>query len=377
MTELLSVDEGRSRYVVEVRAGATAPAEIAPELDALVRACGAPVTASSAWTASRLAHAPGLPWLVAVRDPNGRLDACAVLLDSPAPDGSGCGGTTALAFGGDGHWVQLPARDASAGAALATALAGQLRRRGLDVMLGPLLPDVTVHALADALHPDLTLHLCDPVPAIRVTPGGRAEEYLPSGVRRTLRKSRNRLTADGVTSRITVTADPGRIARRLPELAAAYRERDEQHGITSQLLDPVGYGCWSGRLLALAAAGTLELATLDVGEALVAYLVGLPDRDAYRILEGRFVSAWARYAPGRLLEEAVLQRVLDDGRLTCLDWMTAVAPEALPAMNDATPVVVATMPGSRPGPGSIAGAGPGRAAVPRQLGRGEAPSPLP
>jgi hypothetical protein len=58
------------------------------------------------------------------------------------------------------------------------------------------------------------------------------------------------------------------------------------------------------------------------------------------LLEGRFVTDWARYSPGRLLEVAVVERVLDDDLLTTFDWMTAVAPESLLGRNDADPMVL-------------------------------------
>jgi hypothetical protein len=76
-------------------------------------------------------------------------------------------------------------------------------------------------------------------------------------------------------------------------------------------------------------------------------VVGIRDRSAYRVLEGHFATAWARYAPGRLLETAVIQRMLDEPTMSLLDWMTSVAPESLVAQNDAQPVVVLrTPPGS-------------------------------
>ena len=56
------------------------------------------------------------------------------------------------------------------------------------------------------------------------------------------------------------------------------------------------------------------------------------------ILEGNLATRWARYAPGRVLESAVLQRVLDDRAMDYLDWMSAVASEHLLAANDVQPV---------------------------------------
>jgi hypothetical protein len=91
----------------------------------------------------------------------------------------------------------------------------------------------------------------------------------------------------------------------------------------------------------------LELATLNIGESLAAYVLGVIDGDAYRLLEGRFGTEWARYSPGRLLEAAVVQRMLDDPSLATLDWMTSVASETLLATNASDPMVVVRMAGDR------------------------------
>ena len=91
---------------------------------------------------------------------------------------------------------------------------------------------------------------------------------------------------------------------------------------------------------ALADARALELATAHVGGSLAAYVLAVPDAPAYRVLEGHLATEWSRYAPGRVLEAAVLQRVLDDRTYSVLDWMTSVAAESLLATNDAQSVVM-------------------------------------
>ena len=86
--------------------------------------------------------------------------------------------------------------------------------------------------------------------------------------------------------------------------------------------------------------GVLELAILDIDGELAAYTLGVVDGPVYRLLEGRFVTDWARYSPGRLLEVAVVERVLGDDALTTFDWMTAVASESLLGRNDADHMVL-------------------------------------
>ena len=92
---------------------------------------------------------------------------------------------------------------------------------------------------------------------------------------------------------------------------------------------------------------------LHLDGALAAYVIGLLDQPVYRVLEGRFVTEWARYSPGRVLESTVLQRFLDDPRFTTLDWMTGVAPGSLLAANDVEPQVSITLePRRSPRPGT-------------------------
>ena len=126
----------------------------------------------------------------------------------------------------------------------------------------------------------------------------------------------------------------------LPLLESISRDRDHAGGRPSPLDDPDRRRLWQRRVLALAAGGDLRLATLRLNGELAAYVLGIEDGSAYRVLEGRYVARWARYAPGPLLEAAVLDGVVAAARFDSFDWMTAVAPETLLAANDVDPLVV-------------------------------------
>jgi hypothetical protein len=136
--------------------------------------------------------------------------------------------------------------------------------------------------------------------------------------------------------------DQATIRGWLPELARHHQARDHAHGRGSAVDDPTGAALWHRRVEALLDLG-LEMARLTIDGQLAAYVLGVHDRTTYRLLDGRFVSAWGRYAPGRLLETAVLQRVLDTPTLDQLDWMTAVAPETLLAHTATSPMVALTL----------------------------------
>ena len=116
--------------------------------------------------------------------------------------------------------------------------------------------------------------------------------------------------------------------------------RDHDRGRVSDLDDAEGLRTWRGRLTDLALDGLLEVATARIDGALAAHVVGVRDSTTYRVLEGHYVTAWGRYAPGRLLEAAVVQKMLDEPDMIALDWMTSVAPESLLATNASASMVV-------------------------------------
>jgi hypothetical protein len=69
-------------------------------------------------------------------------------------------------------------------------------------------------------------------------------------------------------------------------------------------------------------------------------VLGILDRPVYRVLEGHLSTRWSRFAPGRVLEAAVLQRMLDDEDYDTFDWMTSIASDTLLASNARDSVVV-------------------------------------
>jgi hypothetical protein len=143
-----------------------------------------------------------------------------------------------------------------------------------------------------------------------------------------------------VRGEIVVTSDGSQIRSMMPLLESISRDRDHAGGRPSPLDDPARRRLWHRRILALAAEEQLRLSTLNLDGELAAYVLGIADGGAYRVLEGRYVARWARYAPGRVLEAAVLHHVITDERYSLFDWMTDVAPETLLAANDVDRLVV-------------------------------------
>jgi Acetyltransferase (GNAT) domain len=339
---------------VEIVEGRAAVLRLLPEYDRLAVRCRLPVTARHAWLRAQLAVQPeAAPWAVVLRAADGGMRAAALLLDRFDDDPArGCAGAmagrgaarTALAGGGEGYRAGVAVLDPASAADLGTALATELERRPgrRELELGPLADDETTGWLAGALGAEVVA--CDPVPWVRSAEGPEVTAYLSHGLRKTLRKARNRLVTDGLDHDIRFTSDPQRLIDLLPAMEQAYRDRDRSHGLPCLLDTAEGLRLWRGRVQGLMDAGCLEVATLTVNGRLAAYVLGVRDRDRYGVLEGRFVTALSRYAPGRMLEAAVLQRVLTDDGFVGLDWMTGVAPETLLAANDVDSTVLLRRP---------------------------------
>ena len=336
----------RSRLHPEILDG-LAQIKLATGLQSLSVRSDAPVTACLPWViasaeSALLAGTATGVWALVLRDEDGEAQAAVVLLELATPAGP----ALRLAGAEGGYRTSMLAIDTHAAAALAEALLTTLRLRGasFNLGLGPVdVRDPVVERMSIALQ-DWALDGSSEVPVVRRTGPSEASEYLTPSVRRTLRKVRNRLETDGIGYVTTFTRERHHILRLLPGMALAYRDRDEAHGLSAAAHEsgpnePAGWSLFASRVKALAGQGGMEVATLDLDGELAAYVVGFDDGHAYRVMDGRFVSSWARYSPGRLLETAVLQRMIDDPAKVSLDWMTSIAPESLLVANHVERVV--------------------------------------
>ena len=309
-------------------------------IEGLAHRCEVPVTGRWAWMSATISQ-PQVYTSACLLGTDSDLRGAAVFVHDVDTDGVR---HVRLASGGDGHRAFVLALDDDDAAALGVAMADLLTSADgpMRVELGPLPagdPALESMLLALPARSGVTV-IEDVVPSVRQA-GDLLDDHLSHGMLRTLRKSNNRLATDGVVAEFRTTRDADEILARLPEIAAVSRDRDHAGGRASLLDELAGLRRWTARLTGLARLCHLELCTLTLDGQPAAYVLGLEDGDAYRLLEGRFVMAWRRYAPGRLLEAHVLQRVLDHPELRELDWMTSAAPETLIAANAATDVVTA------------------------------------
>ncbi len=305
---------------VRVVRGRSAVFSLLPEFDALAVQTGLPVTARAAWIRALLVADPlAHPWAVVVRGAEKRLRAAAILFEDD--------GQARLAGGGGGYRAGVPASDGEAMAVLGEGLRHEADAHGATLCLATLPDTHETNELAQAaggsLEPEPS------IPGVDVRSGGEILDRLSHGVARTLRKARNRLTADGRAAVVTVTSQPADVGAALPAMEQAYRSRDREHGLPCPLDTPLGLARWRERIRQLLEERCLELATLTIDGRLAAYVLGVRDGSRYGVLEGHFDTAWARYSPGRLVEASVLRRALADPGVDCFDWMTSVAPESL------------------------------------------------
>ena len=319
-------------YRARVVHGGRAVAALSDDVERLARRVGAGVAGSPAWTFPSVTSASDTLWAVTVRSTMGALVAVAVLMDVTRG-----GERVATLAGSDGGYRSaLLATDGPAELLLCDALASEFVHKGAAVNLGPVThAGGVLHDLSERL-PNCELIAAEPIPHLRRGMSADLDSYLSSNMRRNLRKARNRLASDGIVPSVEFISDSPRMVHLLPVMEVAYRNRDHEAGRVGLLDSAAGRSAWRQRVLALLDAGYGEVAALFLDHVFAAYVLGVRDGTWYGIREGRFATSLARYAPGRLLEAAVVQRVLGDPLLDGVDWMSGVAPDSLLATNGAS-----------------------------------------
>ncbi|HVM04616.1 MAG TPA: GNAT family N-acetyltransferase [Acidimicrobiales bacterium] len=317
-----------------IRGPAVLEAPGGAELDDLLEAAGAPLTARRTWLRAWVrAYEPAGPEAVVVRDEaTGRLDGVAVLWARAGADHD----VVAPLGRRQSDRGALPARHAAAAEALAAAVTAHLRarRRPWLLRLGQLpAGDPVAAAMVRRLGGGARLVPGVAIPKVEFGGATSVADWLGGGLRKQLRKARNRLDVDGVEAATAFTCDAGEVAVLIDEIEHTHRARERDADRTSDLDAPPGLRFWRAAILDHAARGELEVATLRLDGHLAAYVVSLLDRDVLRVFDGRCSTASARYSPGRLLETAVLERALAEPRFARVDWMNGLASEKLLTAN--------------------------------------------
>lgn len=309
-------------------------------LDDLHAATAAPVTARRPWLRVwERAFTASEPWAIVVRDEaSGCLDAAAVLCRSRRL------GVTEVATMGNGRndRSRMPARSPEAAGLLAEAIVEQLRLLAppWTLRMEQLPAEDAVAAGVLRLLPSARRVRAAPVPKVEFAAERQGvDAYLGKGMRKQLRRCRERVLHSGFSLDVTFDAGPAGIGAVISQVEQAHRDRDHQVGRSSDIDCPEGLRFWREVVSEHAEMGQVEVAILRLGGELAAYVISLLDGCSYRVFDGRFAPEWSQFSPGRLVETATLERALVDPHYTHLDWMNSVASEKLVAANAVEPTI--------------------------------------
>ncbi|MEY2580424.1 MAG: hypothetical protein QOE09_273 [Ilumatobacteraceae bacterium] len=314
---------------VAVVEGDRSLADLSADIGALHSELGVAVNARLRWLQvwSSL-ETSWTPWGVLVRERDtGRLSAAALLARRRTESGYE---VVAMGHGVFGS-TRLAAREGAGAHLLAQAVAHQLASLSEPWTLTlDNLPDddLAGQFLLDLL-PNATAASVASVPFVDLAAFRDASDPYTQNMRRQLRKAENRLATDGIVIDVQLARTEPEIRLLLPQLERIHVERDHAAGRTSDLDDPNVCELWRQLILAHTVGEQVEVATLGINDSIVAYVVGIRDDRTYRVFDGHFDTRWARYSPGRLIERAVLQHLVDEDRYDTVDWMLGVAAEKI------------------------------------------------
>ncbi len=311
---------------VRVLRGPNLLERLGPDLDALMAATGAPITARRPWMRAWANAYPSFePLAVAVGGP-GALRAAALLAVRRRR-----GVREVVGLGHEmSDQARLPATDPGSAQALGRSVARELRSMGRWSLRIEQLPpdDPAVMALAASL------------PRSAIVPGDRSpfrplesrtlNDYLSRNTRGAANQARNRAAREGLSLEVKILREPLEVAAVQPDMERVRRLRDASLARRSDLEDPARNAFWHAAIKDLAALGSVEVVTVWLGQLLAAYCVNLLDGDAYRVWDARFEPEFARFRPGTLAEHAGLESALSRPEIRVFDWMRGACPGRSP-----------------------------------------------
>jgi diguanylate cyclase (GGDEF)-like protein len=304
-------------------------ADLSADLGALHAELDVPVNARLRWLQVwSTVETSWTPWAVLVRErESGRLSAAALLARRQTEAGHE---VVAMGHGPFGT-TRFAARDGASAHLLAQAVTHQLAALPgpWTLTLDNLPDDDPVGQFLIDLLPNTTATAIASVPFVDLATFRDAADPYTQNMRRQLRKAANRLATDGLDVDIKIARTEPEIRMLLPRLERIHLDRDHAAGRASDLDDPDVRELWRQLILAHTVGDQVEVATLGINDAIVAYVVGLRDGRTYRVFDGHFDTLWARYSPGRLIECAVLQSLVAEDRYDTVDWMLGVAAEKI------------------------------------------------
>lgn len=278
--------------------------KLGDEIDELLAATGAPITARRPWLSCWARHhADWQPWPVVLRR-DGELRGVALLARQTRH------GVLRVAMLGHGEsdYCALPVRDPADAPRLAAAVALGLRRQRRPwFMRLEQLPvgDPVVAGLRGRLR-NAEIGPADPAVVVPIDPpGADLRELTTTKARKNVRNARAKLRRDGVRVEVRRLGDASEVRAALPEIRRVRAAGNVAKGLNDHA-DPGNRGFWGEILPMLAGRGEADVTELRFDGALACYAVCLRDGTSYRGWDTRMSPEFARYSPGVLLRDALL-----------------------------------------------------------------------
>ena len=329
---MTSADPGPAEHRIIQLRGPQALRALGADLDGLFDAIAAPTTAKRIWLeAWAQAFTTWTPWAIGLRRGDQLVGAALLATRRRLHH-------TLIVPIGDGpsDYLRLPALDAAASEALAAGLVRALsERRDRWRLVVPQLPvgDPVAAQVAHRL-PHAEIVPGDPSPVLRWAPGTTLRSLLTRKAWKNLSNRRNRLEREASSVTIEYASDPSTVRALLPEFERVRARRDRQMSRAEDMASPKWKLFLDAALPALAEAGELEIGVLRIDGQCAAYGIALLDGPSYRRWQGRIDPTFAAYAPGRLLNAAMIERVLADTRFNEYDYMRGDEPYKLSLSNE-------------------------------------------
>jgi diguanylate cyclase len=319
-------------FDVEVINSMTGMRKVVAEIGGLHADLGVPVMARFRWMETWAeVYDEWQPMTVLVRErASGQIQAAALLARRSGDDS-----VEVVSMGhGTVACTRFASRSERASKLLTKGIKDELAKIGRWTLQFQQLPEGD--AVAKLLAQQLTNAEMAPdlwVPQVMFGGEPKIDELLSRNMRRQIKKAWNRLETDGHKVEMNIARTEYEVLQLLPALEAIHVDRDHSTGRTSDLDDPKVSELWRRLILAHAAAGQIEISSMLIDGDIAGFVIGLIDDDAYRVFDGHFNSEYHRYSPGRIIESAVLERVMVDARFDSLDWMAGVAAEKILTSN--------------------------------------------
>jgi hypothetical protein len=304
-------------------------------LDVLAQQLHAPVSCRLPWLSPWLAAYPDyVPWAITAWQENQLEGAVLFAYRRVGPSLR----ITAIGHGRNDR-TRLLASDRPVAQLLARCIVTRLRkvRPPWELRVEQLpVDDPVALAIVEGM-PEASLVPGGSVPGVDFAHNRATEYHLSTNLRRQLGKCRNRISTDGVEVVTEFIRDRTTLLAHLPQVEYIHRTRDHEVGRRSDLDDPAIDRLWRGIITAHIDRDQVELGTMRIDGNLAAYVLSFMDGVTYRVFDGRFLTRWMRYSPGRLLEVEMLAHAMKDRRFQRLDWMNSIAPNKLISANTLEP----------------------------------------